>query len=444
MSHALIAYAPEDLDHLLRIHEALRLAGVPDHYEKAAGDDGPSTVDDSTLDGAFCLIVPVTAAAQRSERVRMLIERAVNKGLTIFPVRMDKSRLAGFFRKEIGPKLVHDGIEEPGLGEFVAAVLARYRRRCPVVAVMNLKGGVGKTTVSAQVFGTLQAETRGRVLLIDFDPQYNLTQHFYTMADADRLAAADRSVISLFERSRLHYADAASPAESWSEINEDPFDPAPRRKISNALLPTDMPGWMDLVAGQFEISKYAFAPRPEALLSLARNFRRAIDQFRSAYDLIVFDTNPNATFLTTCALRAADRVLAPMHADEFSLRGVKLLNSLIQSQMGGEQAPPEVSVLFNAVARNEQSDFEADARNGEFDTRVGFPLSKALMQAAIPRSNFLRVQQTPDAETEPHKRLLIHSGRGGGLKTIRERLRAVVIELQKDLDAGATARKMAA
>lgn len=444
MSHALIAYAPEDLDHLLRIHEALRLVGVPDHYEKAGLAEGSgSAIDDAAIDGAFCLIVPVTAAAQRSERVRDLIERAVNKGLGIFPVRMDKSRLLGFFRKEVGPKLVHDGIEDAGLSAFVASVQARYRRRCPVVAVMNLKGGVGKTTVSAQVFGTLQAETGGRVLLIDFDPQYNLTQHFYTMNDADRLAAADRSVISLFERSRLHYADAASPAESWSEINEAPFDPAPRRLISNALLPPDMPGWLDLVAGQFEISKYAFAPRPEALISIAKNFRRAIDQFRSAYDLIVFDTNPNATFLTTCALRAADRVLAPMHADEFSLRGVKLLNSLIQSQMGGEQ-PPEISVLFNAVARNEQSDFEADARNGVFDQRVGFALSKALMQAAIPRSNFLRVQDTPDAESEPHKRLLIHSGRGGGLKSMRERLRAVVLELQKKLDLEETETRIAA
>lgn len=428
MSHALIAYAKEDIDHLLRIHEGLRAAGVPDHYDQNVDQDGLFETDDAMIDGAFCLVVPVTSAAQKSDRVRDLIERAIAKGLTLLPVRMDKSRITGFFRKVIGPRLSHDGVEEAGMSRFIAAVTERYRRRCPVVAVMNLKGGVGKTTVSAQVFGTLQAETGGRVLLIDFDPQYNLTQHFYTMGDADRLAAADRSVISLFEKSRIHLPALTSPAENWSEIREDIFDPAPRRLISSAILPPEMPGWLDLVAGQFEISKYAFAAKPLALDSIRRNFRRAIDQFRSAYDLIIFDTNPNATFLTMCALQAADRVIAPMHADEFSLRGVKLLNSLIRSQMAGER-PPELSVLFNAVARNEQSDFEADARNGDFDARVGFALSKALMKAALPRSNFFRVQGLPDEETPAHRRLVIHHGRGGGLKSTRERLKAVVFEL---------------
>jgi cellulose biosynthesis protein BcsQ len=36
-----------------------------------------------------------------------------------------------------------------------------------------------------------------------------------------------------------------------------------------------------------------------------------VEQFRAAYDLIVFDTNPNATFLTLCAMEAADLILPP-------------------------------------------------------------------------------------------------------------------------------------
>jgi cellulose biosynthesis protein BcsQ len=302
---------------------------------------------------------------------------------------------------------------------------------------MNLKGGVGKTTVSAQVFGAWQAETRGRVLLIDFDPQYNLTQFFFSMAQADRFALEDRSVISLFERSRLHFQDIPSPAEDWNRLATDPFEPAPREAIIHPILPADEPGWLDLVSGQFEISKYAFASDPEALQALRRHFLRCVEQFRAAYDLIVFDTNPNATFLTLCAMEAADLILAPIHADEFSLRGIKLLNSLVTTQVPAGHTPA-LRVLFNAVGRSEQSEFEADARAGAFDARVGFALSKALLHSALPRSNFFQVQANPDPEEPPHHRLLIHHGRGGGLKVARERLRAVVLELQSALADAST------
>ncbi len=431
MSFAYITYAPSDLDALLQVHEALRKASIADAYAPpSAGADLPAAPD--PLEQAFCLIVLVSADAQKSAQVRSDVEQAIARGMTILPVRVDKSRLGGSLKRDIGPLLSHDALSPEALARFIEAVQARYRRRCPVIAVMNLKGGVGKTTVSAQVFGAFQHETRGRVLLIDFDPQYNLTQHFFTMAEADSFGMADRSVISLFERSRIHYPDAISPAEQWSAIITDPFDPAPRRQIARALLPSDMRGWLDIIPGQFEISKYAFSTDAEALAVIRQNFLRVIDKFRSEYDLIVFDTNPNATFLTTCAMEAADRILAPMHADEFSLRGVKLLNSLIQSQLT-EETRPELLVLFNSVARNEQSEFEADARAGAFDGRVEFELSKRLMQAALPRSNHFQVHGRPDADIPPHQRLLVHHGRGGGLKQTRDRLLGVVLELQKSL-----------
>jgi cellulose biosynthesis protein BcsQ len=203
-----------------------------------------------------------------------------------------------------------------GMDQLVAEVQAAYRKKCPVVAVMNLKGGVGKTTVTAQLSGAWQEAFGGRVLLIDLDPQYNLTQTFFGMDEADASSGVDRSVISLFERSRLHAKDAPSPAENWLGLTIAPFTPAARDSFVHRILGTDgPPGRLDLISGQFEISKYAFANDRDALAAIKQHFLRSIDHYRSEYDLIVFDTNPNATFLTRCALEAADRVIAPMHAD---------------------------------------------------------------------------------------------------------------------------------
>ncbi|MEL6259355.1 MAG: ParA family protein, partial [Pseudomonadota bacterium] len=369
----------------------------------------------------------------KSKDVRQDVERAKQTGAPISPYRTDRSRISGPLKSDLAPIARFARSDADGLDGLVAAVRARYRGRCPVLSVMNLKGGVGKTTVSAQLSGMLQTGRTKRVLLVDFDPQYNLTQTFFPMEQADASAAIDRSVISLFERSRLHAQDAPSPADDWSTISLAPFAPAPRDNFMHDLLGVDGPdGRLDLITGQFEISKYAFSTDADALKAVKRNFISTIDHYRGAYDLIIFDTNPNATFLTQCALEASDRVLAPMHADVYSLRGVKLLNRVIHDQVS-EDNRPRLSVMFNAVNRNEQSDFEADARNADFDDKVGFTLSRALMGAALPRSGHMQIR--PPTEEEPAwRRLLAHHGRGGGLRAMRESLAAAATELQGLMD----------
>lgn len=431
MSHLIIAHGPHDVDALLTVHEAVRQHSIPTWYitPEGRGDVDHETTNNA-IDSAFGMIVLVSASSVRSKAVQAQLSRARERGLTLFPIRADNARLSGLFKSALADQLTDSLADDGALERLVAKVRARYERRCPVVTVMNLKGGVGKTTVAAQVFGTWQATLGGRVLLIDLDPQYNLTQTFFNMEHADASAARDKSVISLFERSRLHASEASSPAENWSTIETEPFPPATREAITHDLVAGDGPGGrFDLISGQFEISKYAFAPSPQSLAMVGANFRRMIDYYRSEYDLIVFDTNPNATFLTRCALEAADRVLAPMHADMYSLRGVRLLNQVMQEQVSDENRP-ELSVMFNAVGRSEQSNFEADARNGTFDDQAGFALSKALLQNALPRSGHL-VVRSPELDDAPWQQLVVHKGRGGGLKAIRHTLYGISSELQR-------------
>lgn len=435
MSHLFIAHGPRDLDTLLTVHEAMRQASIPTWYAPpGSGDEIDQSKVNDAIDSAFGMAVLVSASSVRSKDVQAQLQRAQERGLTLFPIRADNARLSRLFKTALANQLT-DAIGDDGAMErLVNACRERYERRCPVIAVMNLKGGVGKTTVSSQVFGTWQSSLGGRTLLIDLDPQYNLTQTFFDMDYADINAARDKSVISLFERSRLHAADANSPADSWSTINTEPFAPASRERIVHDILTPDGPGGrLDLISGQFEISKYAFASDPRSLEQIGANFRRMIDYYRSEYDLIVFDTNPNATFLTRCALEAADRVLAPMHADIYSLRGVRLLNQVINEQID-EDKRPDMSVLFNAVGRSEQSNFEADARNGTYDERAGFGLSRTLMSAALPRSGHL-VVHSPKPEEAPWSQLLIHRGRGGGLRQIRETLNSIALELKALVEA---------
>ena len=428
MSHVYISHSTLDLDDLLKFHEALRAASIPVWFPP--DDDNDRARNNDAIDKAFAMIVLVSATSVRSKAVRQDIEQARARGLPLIPYQIDKARLNGFFKQEVQPHLRLSSTMPDGLEQLVAETQKAYRRKCPVIAVMNLKGGVGKTTISAQVFGAWHALAGGRVLLIDLDPQYNLTQTFFEMDEADESAAKDRSVISLFERSRLHARDAASPAENWLNLSTEPFTPVARDHLVHDLMAdaNSPPGRFDLISGQFEVSKYAFANNNASLEVIKKHFLRMVDFYRSDYDLIVFDTNPNATFLTRCALEACDRVLAPMHTDIYSLRGVKLLNQVIQTQVPARSLP-QLSVLFNAVGRSEQSTFEADARNGAFDEVAGFPLSEALLKSALPLSRHLAAR-APAPGQPPWKQLTIHSGRGGGLKQIRESLKTIAMELK--------------
>lgn len=433
MSHLFIAHGPRDLDALLTVHELMRQESIPTWY--APEGDVDHAMINKAIDDAFGMVVLVSASSIRSRAVQEQLQRAQERGLTLFPIRADLGRLSRQFKTALADQLTDALTDEGATDRLLEKVRSRYQHRCPVISVMNLKGGIGKTTVSSQVFGTWQASLGGRILLIDLDPQYNLTQTFFDMDHADASSARDRSVISLFERSRLHAPDENSPAEDWTKVNTEPFAPAPADKISHAILTPDGPGGrLDLISGQFEISKYAFAPSPQALAMVGANFRRMIDHYRSEYDLIVFDTNPNATFLTRCALEAADRVVAPMHPDIYSLRGVRLLNQVIHEQVAAEKRP-ELSVLFNAVGRSEQSNFEAEARNGTFDEVAGFSLSKQLLSSALPRSGHL-VVRSPNIGDAPWNQLIIHKGRGGGLKAIREALKEIALELKALVDNG--------
>lgn len=435
MSQLFIAHGPRDVDPLLQVHEAMRRASIPTWYTPAGAKEvDPDAVNDA-IDNSFGMVVLVSASSIRSKAVQAQLQRAQERGLTLFPIRADNARLSKQFKTLLAGQLTDSLSDDGALERLVEATKQRYEHRCPVISVMNLKGGVGKTTISSQVFGSWQASLGGRTLLIDLDPQYNLTQTFFDMDYADASAARDKSVISLFERSRLHAYDRVSPAESWSDISTEPFEPAEREVICHDLLAgDDAPGGrLDLISGQFEISKYAFAKSPQALAMVGANFRRMIDYFRSEYDLIVFDTNPNATFLTRCALEAADRVLAPMHPDVYSLRGVKLLNQVIQEQID-EEKRPDLSVLFNTVGRSEQSNFEADARNGAFDGQAGFKLSEALLSSALPRSGHL-VVRSPEPDAPSWKQLVVHNGRGGGLRRIRENLNGIASELKRLMQA---------
>ncbi len=175
---------------------------------------------------------------------------------------------------------------------------SRQRYMATVIAVANQKGGVGKTTTTANLGAALALRGR-RVLLVDLDPQGNLTSAFGLEKDVQQTVAE-----SLLDR-RV---------------------PLPVLRVSNGW--SEAPDCLAVVPATVELA----ATEAQLINKLGRELRLR-DQLlalEDAYDYVMIDTPPSLGTLTINALVAATRVIIPTEARFFSLQGLQKLEESIE------------------------------------------------------------------------------------------------------------------
>lgn len=155
------------------------------------------------------------------------------------------------------------------------------------VAVVNQKGGVGKTATTLNLGGAL-AEQGRRVLLVDLDPQGHLT-------DALSMDEAKPGPGSL--RAALIGADRPVPVRHSERLD---------------LLPTSL-------------DMFTVARELDQLRARERRLGRHLSALAGAYDVCLIDCPPTLDVLVDNALTAADGLLMPVQAEDSSLRALKLL-----------------------------------------------------------------------------------------------------------------------
>lgn len=440
MSHAFLSYAPDDAGRVKPHAKALEAAGIKVWMDDTRIQPGQHLTPavDGAIQAAACLVVFFSRAAADHPWVRQEVAMALERGAPVIPVRLDDLPYPVWWRERVGEQRAIDGQKDDAGGPeaLVAGVSRLFARGCPVIALMNLKGGVGKTTVCAHVFSALQKERENRVLLIDLDPQYNLSQIFFQRTTVDTLGLMDSSVISLFEPSQLQGVE--SPGENWDFVNMTELAFPPLDQIARRLIPAEGGrGRLDVIVGQFEIAKYAFIEDPPQRAQARENFRKAIAALRAHYDFIVIDTNPSASFLTRCAIDVATRILAPVRADRLSLRGVRLLKKLL-ARILEEPAWPSVHLLLNGVERGAMTEFEEDLRSGRLDAEVKFQASRFTLRNRLFESQYLSVRPEGDA-SEPLRHLAIYRASGiwgGEIKRTLVNLAEEIWEMAESPAAG--------
>ncbi|WP_413767861.1 ParA family protein [Rhodococcus pyridinivorans] len=188
-----------------------------------------------------------------------------------------------------------------------------------VIATINLKGGVGKTTTTAALGEFMAAEFGQRVLMIDLDPQTNLTTMMVGEERWRELNELGLTLATLFRKAIAPDADAFDIEKAVQK------GVSPVRAVRDLDLLASSLDLMDIQEGLTH-QQYADpgSHRPvEVLLS-------AVRPIADRYDYILIDCPPNLGILTLNGLRLADGYLIPTIPDILSTYGIPPLQTKIQ------------------------------------------------------------------------------------------------------------------
>ena len=172
--------------------------------------------------------------------------------------------------------------------------------RARIVAVANQKGGVGKTTTAINLATSIALAGR-RVLLVDIDPQGNLTSGIGTKGKHAEAGTTYEALLT----------DAAPEAFI-----------IPTGVTNLSVMPADR----SLTGAEIELV---------GLPEREHRLKRVLDPLRGSFDHIFVDCPPSLGLLTLNALVAADAVLIPLHCEYFALEGLADLVGTMRRVRGG-------------------------------------------------------------------------------------------------------------
>jgi chromosome partitioning protein len=205
------------------------------------------------------------------------------------------------------------------------------------VALINMKGGVGKSTLTVNLAWHFAAYRQWlkRVLVVDLDPQFNASQYLLGVSKYESIIELNLPTVwHIFEQ------NTRTPGGKLARL-------APTDVIQN-VVQFHGGGRVDLIPSRLELAFSLKSPGQQK----ERHLSNLLEGLADEYDLIVIDCAPTESMLTTAAYLSSDFLLVPVKPEYLSSIGLPLLvNSMEDFKSDYKSTSLQLAgVVFNAAS----------------------------------------------------------------------------------------------
>jgi len=205
-----------------------------------------------------------------------------------------------------------------------------------VISFINMKGGVGKTTLCINVGYTLAKHFNKKTLIIDMDPQFNATQalmeKFRSIEYYEKISKENKTISQIINHNfgGIHSKDDLYGFEDIVDKLDD----------KNYHL---IPGDLNII--DFETSRRGSEKILQAFISE--------NNLKEKYDYILIDSPPTYSIFSIASLIASDYYIVPIAPDVFSALGYELLNRVISNDIVLKDTDvKELGIVFTLINKD--------------------------------------------------------------------------------------------
>ena len=187
------------------------------------------------------------------------------------------------------------------------------------VSLINMKGGVGKTTLTVNIAHCLATRRNSNTLVIDIDPQFNATQCLMDPKQyVEHIKNEGDSVINVFDRFSRSLVSSVRGTKNK------------KHKDLSSIEPIQILERLYLLPGNLELYRTEMSPG-EGRENRLNKYLKEINK-KGKFDHVIIDTPPTPSVWMTSALLASDYYLIPVKPDPLSFTGIDLLKNIIESK----------------------------------------------------------------------------------------------------------------
>lgn len=214
-----------------------------------------------------------------------------------------------------------------------------------VVAFMNMKGGVGKTTLCVNIANTLSQNYGKKVLLIDMDPQFNATQYV--------MAVTNENYSELYEKYREERKTINAIHDGGDKRNKPNngglfSSPGLGKNFLKEDVIINIKNNFDMILGDLYLINIQINHKTGA----EENLKKYIDEndLRNQYEYIFIDSPPTFSPFFTSAYLACDMYVIPVKPDYMSSLGLELFSYAIRESNSSRISPAVcVGIIFSML-----------------------------------------------------------------------------------------------